>query len=43
MPMRAIIVWDPSFTITLFNDAFERLTGRPANQVIGQRLEDSLP
>jgi diguanylate cyclase (GGDEF)-like protein/PAS domain S-box-containing protein len=38
-----IIVWDPSFTITRFNDAFERLTGRPANQVIGQRLEVLFP
>jgi diguanylate cyclase (GGDEF)-like protein/PAS domain S-box-containing protein len=38
-----IIVWDPSFTITRFNGAFERLTGRPANQVIGQRLEVLFP
>jgi PAS domain S-box-containing protein len=38
-----IIVWDPSFTITRFNDAFERLTGRLANQVIGQRLEVLFP
>jgi PAS domain S-box-containing protein len=33
-----IIVWDPSFNITRFNRAFERLTGRLADEVIGQRL-----
>jgi PAS domain S-box-containing protein len=38
-----IIVWDPSFTITRFNGAFERLTGRPANEVVGQRLEVLFP
>ncbi len=38
-----IIVWDPSFTITRFNHAFERLTGRPAGEVVGQRLEVLFP
>ena len=38
-----IIVWDPSFTITRFNHAFERLTGRPASEVVGQRLEVLFP
>jgi len=34
-----IIVWDPEFRITLFNRAFEQLTGRSAQEVIGKRLE----
>ncbi len=38
-----IIVWDPQFRITLFNRAFERLTGRNAEEVIGQHLEILLP
>jgi len=38
-----IIVWDPNFTITRFNHAFERLTGRPAGEVVGQRLEVLFP
>ena len=38
-----IIVWDPNFTITRFNHAFERLTGRPAGEVAGQRLEVLFP
>ena len=38
-----IIVWDPKFTITRFNGAFERLTGRPAGEVVGQRLEVLFP
>ena len=28
-----IIVWDPQFRITLFNQAFEHLTGRKAKEV----------
>jgi PAS domain S-box-containing protein len=38
-----IIVWDPDFKITRFNHAFERLTGRRAPDVIGQRLEILFP
>jgi PAS domain S-box-containing protein len=38
-----IIVWDPQFRITLFNRASEHLTGRNANDVIGQGLEILLP
>lgn len=38
-----IMVWDPQFRITLFNRAFERLTGRNAGEVIGQHLEMLLP
>ena len=33
-----IIVWDPNFCITRFNHAFERLTGRPAEEVLGRSL-----
>jgi PAS domain S-box-containing protein len=33
-----IIVWDPNFCITRFNHAFERLTGRKADEVLGQSL-----
>lgn len=38
-----IIVWDPQFRITLFNQAFEHLTGRNAKEVLGQHLEILLP
>jgi PAS domain S-box-containing protein len=38
-----IIVWDPQFRITLFNHAFEHLTGRKAKDVIGKPLEFLLP
>jgi PAS domain S-box-containing protein len=38
-----IIVWDPQFRITLFNRAFEHLTGRKAEEVIGQNFEIFLP
>ena len=38
-----IIVWDPELRITRFNRAFERLTGRRAEDVIGQRLELLFP
>ncbi|MDD1729697.1 MAG: PAS domain S-box protein [Methanospirillum sp.] len=34
-----IIVWDPKFRITLFNRAFEQLTGRTAHDVIGKQLD----
>jgi PAS domain S-box-containing protein len=38
-----IIVWDPQFRITLFNHAFEHLTGRKAKDVLGKHFEILLP
>jgi PAS domain S-box-containing protein len=38
-----IIVWDPQFRITRFNQAFERLTGRTAEEVVGKGLEILFP
>jgi len=38
-----IIVWDPEFRITRFNHAFERLTGRTEQEVIGQNLSILFP
>ena len=38
-----IIVWNPAFEITRFNHAFEELTGRTGQQVIGKRLEILFP
>jgi PAS domain S-box-containing protein len=38
-----IMVWDPQFRITLFNKAFEHLTGREAQDVIGKNLDILLP
>ncbi|MBN1981188.1 MAG: PAS domain S-box protein, partial [Chitinivibrionales bacterium] len=38
-----IIVWNPQFKITRFNHAFERLTGRSAQEVIGHHLELLFP
>ncbi len=38
-----IVVWDPRFHVTLFNRAFEHLTGRTAEDVIGQHFEILLP
>ena len=38
-----IIVWDPSFRITRFNRAFERLTGYNANDVLGNPLDMLFP
>jgi len=38
-----IIVWSPSNQITLFNYAFERLTGRDANEVIGKQIDILFP
>jgi PAS domain S-box-containing protein len=38
-----IIVWDPQFRITLFNRAFEHLTGRNAKSVLGKQFEILLP
>ncbi|HII98701.1 MAG TPA: PAS domain S-box protein [Methanoregula sp.] len=38
-----IIVWNPQFCITRFNRAFEHLTGRSAEEMIGQPVEILLP
>lgn len=38
-----IIVWDPSFKITRFNHAFERMTGYEAKEVIGRHLRVLFP
>jgi len=38
-----IIVWDTGFRITRFNRAFERLTGKSANEVLGQELSILFP
>ncbi|MDD5189822.1 MAG: PAS domain S-box protein, partial [Dehalococcoidales bacterium] len=38
-----IIVWNPAFRITRFNQAFERLTGRTAAEVLGRSLEFLFP
>ena len=38
-----IIVWDPQFRITRFNHAFESLTGKRADEVIGKSLELLFP
>ena len=38
-----IIVWDPQFKITRFNAAFEHLTGRPAQEVLGREIDILFP
>lgn len=38
-----IAVWDPSFRITRFNHAFERLTGYKAEEVVGRKLDILFP
>jgi len=38
-----IIVWDPLFRITRFNRAFEYLTGRSAESVLGRSLDILFP
>ncbi len=38
-----IMVWDPLFRITRFNHALERLTGRSAEEVTGQKLNWLFP
>ncbi|MDO8738720.1 PAS domain S-box protein [Candidatus Deferrimicrobium sp.] len=38
-----IIVWDPDFRVTRFNQAFERLTGRSAGEVLGRSLDILFP
>jgi PAS domain S-box-containing protein len=38
-----IVIWDPTFTITRFNHAFERLTGYYYTKVLGEWLEILFP
>jgi len=38
-----IVVWDPSFKITRFNNAFERLTGLSASEALGAPLNILFP
>jgi len=38
-----VIVWDTAFNIIRFNPAFESMTGRKANEVIGQSIEILFP
>jgi PAS domain S-box-containing protein len=38
-----IITWDPGFHITRFNHAFERLTGRNQQEVLGKTLDFLFP
>ena len=38
-----IIVWDKQLKITLFNPAFERLTGYKADKILGQSVEVLFP
>jgi PAS domain S-box-containing protein len=38
-----IIVWNPEYKITRFNQAFERLTGRTAEEVMGEKLDILFP
>ena len=38
-----IIVWNPKLEITRFNHAFERLTGRSADEVMGHKVDILFP
>jgi PAS domain S-box-containing protein len=38
-----IIVWNPELKITRFNQAFERLTGRRADDVLGKKVDILIP
>jgi len=38
-----MIVWDPDLAITRFNPAFERMTGRSSDEVLGQHLSVLFP
>jgi PAS domain S-box-containing protein len=38
-----IIVWNPQLKITRFNHAFERLTGRTKDEILGQKLDILFP
>ena len=38
-----VIVWDPQYHITRINHAFERLTGRTSDEVLGKKLDMLFP
>jgi two-component system CheB/CheR fusion protein len=38
-----IIVWDPEFKITRFNRAFELLTGRSSDEMLGKKIDSLIP
>jgi PAS domain S-box-containing protein len=38
-----IVVWDPEFKITRFNHAFEHLTGRKSDEVLGKQVDILIP
>jgi two-component system CheB/CheR fusion protein len=38
-----IIVWDPQYRITRFNHAFEQLTGRTAEEMVGKKVDILIP
>jgi PAS domain S-box-containing protein len=38
-----IIVWDPKFRITRFNRAFEQLTGRSSDEMVGKTVDVLIP
>jgi two-component system, chemotaxis family, CheB/CheR fusion protein len=38
-----IMVWDPELKITRFNHAFERLTGRSADEMSGKQVDTLIP
>jgi len=38
-----IIVWDPAFRITRFNEAFENLAGRTEQEILGQKIDILFP
>jgi PAS domain S-box-containing protein len=38
-----ILVWDPQFRITLFNQAFEELTGMNENDILGKPVDVLIP
>ncbi len=38
-----IIIWNPDFTITRFNHAFERMSGMEAKDVLGKKLDILFP
>lgn len=38
-----IIVWNPELRVTRFNHAFERLTGRSADEMLGEKFDILIP